>query len=74
MSTLVSKVAQQLIFPTEQRVKETKEAKKAKKAEAMAIAESPEETAAFLATVKGLSQPSKTVCYLSRWSLYCAMN
>ncbi|KAF8593399.1 hypothetical protein BDV93DRAFT_549546 [Ceratobasidium sp. AG-I] len=45
---------------TEQKAKEAKEAKKAKKAEAVVIAETPEETAAFLAAAKGQSQPHKT--------------
>ncbi|KAG8727004.1 hypothetical protein FRC10_006502, partial [Ceratobasidium sp. 414] len=43
-----------------QGAREAKEAKKAKKVEAAAIVETPEETAAFLAQVKGQSQLPKT--------------
>jgi hypothetical protein len=45
----------------EQNAKDSQAAKKAKKAEAAVIEETPEETAAFLAKVKGQSQPLKTV-------------
>jgi hypothetical protein len=38
-----------------------KEVKKAKEVEAAVIAETPEETAAFLARAKGQVQPAKTV-------------
>lgn len=60
-----NQLRQQLTLATEQKVKEVKEAKKAKKAAAVVVVETPEETAAFLATAKGQSQPPKTVSCLT---------
>ncbi|CAE6451433.1 unnamed protein product, partial [Rhizoctonia solani] len=58
LSAVAEKVNKQAV--AKQNAKETQAAKKAKKAEEAVIEETPEETAAFLAKVKGQSKPSKT--------------
>ncbi|KAG8720173.1 hypothetical protein FRC09_010015 [Ceratobasidium sp. 395] len=57
-SEIAEKVNEQEV--AKQNVKESKAAKKVKKAEAAVIVETPEETAAVLAQLKGASQPVQT--------------
>ncbi|KEP46798.1 hypothetical protein V565_181180, partial [Rhizoctonia solani 123E] len=58
LSAVAEKANKQAV--AKQNTKESQAAKKAKKAEAAVIEETPEQTAAFLAKVKGQSQPPKT--------------